>query len=276
MTGARQFVTTADSEQSSDPVRFGAYICLSVPAAARRDLAGLAVPAIAERLGLRNEFDPGSDHPAEAVAYVRGTGVVAADIADPGLERADAVVHVASPEPGQVSEFCAELARLAGPVAEVRVLDGVVRPLVYTGTAMFNFAYAHRALQQSGSVMPNAFLIPMTKTAAWWDKDWMERHTYFLPRYDDSGRKLTDGHPLAAAAGIPGIMRRFYQNATMPAPPTEYDFITYFECSDHDIGTFQDVCAALRDVARNPEWAFVREGPTWRGRRVRTWAELFE
>jgi len=30
----------------------------------------------------------------------------------------------------------------------------------------------------------------------------------------------------------------------------------------------------LRDVARNPEWRFVREGPTWQGRRVATWAEL--
>jgi hypothetical protein len=36
------------------------------------------------------------------------------------------------------------------------------------------------------------------------------------------------------------------------------------------------VCAALRDVTKNPEWRFVREGPTWHGRRVATWPELFE
>jgi len=41
------------------------------------------------------------------------------------------------------------------------------------------------------------------------------------------------------------------------------------------VPTFHRVCAALRDVARNPEWKFVREGPTWHGRRVATWAELF-
>jgi hypothetical protein len=35
------------------------------------------------------------------------------------------------------------------------------------------------------------------------------------------------------------------------------------------------VCAALRDVKRNPEWEFVREGPCWHGRRVATWPELF-
>ncbi len=34
--------------------------------------------------------------------------------------------------------------------------------------------------------------------------------------------------------------------------------------------------AALRDVANNPVWAFVREGPTWHGRRVAGWDELFE
>jgi len=28
-------------------------------------------------------------------------------------------------------------------------------------------------------------------------------------------------------------------------------------------------------VTKNPEWEFVREGPTWHGRRVATWPELF-
>ena len=51
--------------------------------------------------------------------------------------------------------------------------------------------------------MPNAFLVPMSKTAEWWAKDWMERHTYFLPRYDDAGRMMSEGHALAAAAGVP-------------------------------------------------------------------------
>jgi hypothetical protein len=35
------------------------------------------------------------------------------------------------------------------------------------------------------------------------------------------------------------------------------------------------VCASLRNVATNPEWKFVREGPMWQGRRVATWPELF-
>ncbi len=51
--------------------------------------------------------------------------------------------------------------------------------------------------------------------------------------------------------------------------------MTYFECADRDVPVFQRVCAALRDVARNPEWRFVREGPTWHGRRVASWDALF-
>ena len=70
-------------------------------------------------------------------------------------------------------------------------------------------------------------------------------------------------------------MRRTYKNLTEPAPAGEYDFINYFECADAGVPVFHEVCGALRDVARNPEWRFVREGPTWHGRRVASWADLF-
>jgi len=86
---------------------------------------------------------------------------------------------------------------------------------------------------------------------------------------------LNEGHALASAAGIPCLMRRTYKHETEPAPPGSYDFVTYFECADADVPTFHAVCAALRDVSRNPEWKFVREGPTWQGRRVARWTDLF-
>jgi hypothetical protein len=81
--------------------------------------------------------------------------------------------------------------------------------------------------------------------------------------------------PLAAEAGIACLMRRTYKTETEPAPEGAYDFVTYFECADADVPTFHRVAASLRDVDRNPEWRFVREGPTWHGRRVATWPELF-
>ena len=265
----------ADDVRSTEAIRHGAYLCLSVPPGARRAASAAPVPALADRLGLRNEFAHGDGHPPDAIAFLRRVGATPADIVDDGLLGADAVVHVASATAAPVAAFCREITRLLGPAITPLVLGGVVRPKSYTGNAMHNFAYAHQVVQQPGGTMPNAFLVPMSKTAAWWEKGWMERHTYFLPRYDDAGRMVNEGHALASEAGIACLMRRTYKHAVEPAPAGAYDFVTYFECADADVPTFHEVCAALRDVGRNPEWKFVREGPTWHGRRVATWAELF-
>ena len=254
----------------------GAYLCLRPTDG--RDVRSAGAPhiaALAERLGLRNEFDPGGKPPRDSIAFLRRHGGTAGDIPDDDVLGADWVIHVASQAAELVGQFCAEATRWLAPAARIRVLRGVVRPKNYTGAAMNNWAYGRAVVQQPGSAMPNAFLVPLSKTADWWRKDWMERHTYFLPRYDGEGKMVGEGHALAAAAGIPCLLRRTYKNLTEPAGAGEYDFVTYFECADADVPTFHHVCAALRDVARNPEWAFVREGPTWHGRRVASWEALF-
>jgi hypothetical protein len=256
-------------------LRHGAYLCLRAPGEARPALKAARLPALAARLGFRNEFDARDGHPPQAIAFLRRVEATPGSIADESLLGADAVVHVASSGAGPVEEFCAEAGRLLAPVA-TSVIAGVVRPMSYTGGAMHNFAYAQQVTQQPGPAAPNAFLLPLRKTAEWWAKDWMERHTYLLPRYDDAGRMTSEGHALAASAGVSCLMRRTYKGASEPAPEGSYDFVTYFECADADVPTFHAVCASLRDVARNPEWRFVREGPTWQGRRVRDWAELFD
>src|SRR4030095_14330903 len=259
---ARRCVRLDNSVLAGEVLRHGAYVCLRLSAGAdARAAAGVALPALPEKLRLPNQF------------------------------------AAAAGPPSPVSDFCTEAARLLGPLARLRVIGGVVRPRTYTGAAMNNFAYANQVVQQPGRVMPNAFLVPMNKVAAWWAKDWverrtaflvpmnkvaawwakdwMERHTYFLPRYDDEGRMKSEGHALASAAGIPIMLRRTYKSTSEPAPEGAYDFVTYFECADADVPTFHQVCASLRDVNRNPEWKFVREGPTWHGRRVATWPDLF-
>src|SRR2546422_918025 len=223
----------ANDVLSTEVLRHGAYICLSGSADARRHLAAAAVPALATRLGLRNEFDPGSGHPPEAVAFLRRVGATPGAIADDELSRAEAIVHVASSRAAVVAEFGAEATQRLAPAVKPRVLAGVVRPKDYTSAAMNQFAYAHAVPQQPGAAAPNAFLLPMSKTAAWWAKDWMERHTYFLPRYEH-GRMVSQGHALAAEAGIACLMRRTYKHETSPAPAGSYDFVTYFECADAD------------------------------------------
>ncbi len=260
----------------TEVLRHGAYVCLQLSEAVdRRALAAAAVPALAARLGLRNEFDSPDGPPRDSIAFLRRVAATPGAIADDEVLDASCLIHVASPTQAPVAEFCAETTRLLGPTVKPRVLSGVVRPKVYTGAAMDKFAYAHAIVQQPGTKMPNAFLIPMSKTAAWWRKDWMERHTYFLPTYDAGGRMTSEGHALASAAGVPCLLRRTYKYPTEPAPDGAYDFITYFECTDADVPTFHQVVASLRDVKKNPEWQFVREGPTWQGRRVAAWEELF-
>jgi hypothetical protein len=267
-------ITHADDFRSTGRVRYGAYFCLQPTEAVRRELEAIDLSRLATRLGLRNEFEPGVDHPPEAVAYLRRVSATPASISDDALLHAGAIIHVAANTAAPVAEFRAELGRRIDSSA-VRVLTGVVRPPNYTGTLMHNFAYAKRVLQQPGARMPNAFLMPLSKTAAWWSKSWMERHTYFLPRYAQSGERENEGHALVCEPGIACLMRRTYKQEEEPAGADEYDFINYFECADDDVPVFREVCAGLRDVKRNPEWSFVREGPTWQGRRVATWQELF-
>ena len=72
------------------------YVCLRVADGARRGVAAAAVPALAERLGLRERIRGRGRSPAEAIAYLRRVGATPAAIEDDGLLRADAVVHVAS------------------------------------------------------------------------------------------------------------------------------------------------------------------------------------
>jgi hypothetical protein len=253
---------------------FGAYLCARSMGARPDGAALTALSERSERLGLANEF-AGKPTAGESVAFLRRHGAGSAGaIADDDVLHADWVIHVASRRDGVVDSFCQEASKLLAP-AHVRVLSGVIGTKNYTGAAMNNWAYARQVVQQPGSVMPNAFLVPLSKTAEWWRKGWMERHTYFLPRYDDQGQMRSEGHALAAAAGIPCMLRRSYRHPVEPAPEGTYDFITYFECADADVPTFHEVCEALRDVARNPEWRFVREGPTWHGRRVASAQALF-
>jgi len=262
---------------STEILAHGAYLCarrLGDGAAVRH--AGAGVAALAERLGLQNEFVAGTGGARESFAFLARRGGSPGDIRDDDVLQADWVVHVVSTRGDVVREFCDEVSKALAPAASVRVLGGVVQPRNYTGAAMNNWAYARQVAQQPGLVMPNAFLVPMSKTAEWWRKDWMERHTYFLPRYDDAGRMVSEGHALVTESGIAHLLRRTYRSVTQPAGPGAYDFLTYFECDDAHVATFHEVCAALRDAKRNPEWRFVREGPTWHGRRAASWEALFD
>src|SRR3954470_751666 len=160
-----------------DNVRHGAYICVAASVDRFALLAATPIGELAARLALEKEFDA-QGHPANAIAYLRRGETGGGQTPDRGVSDADAVLHVASNDPSVVSAACSEIERLLSGRARIRVLAGTVTPTRYTGGAMHDFAYAGQRAQAAGASMPNAFLLPLRKTAEWWAKDWMERHTY--------------------------------------------------------------------------------------------------
>jgi hypothetical protein len=122
----------------------------------------------------------------------------------------------------------------------------------------------------SGRVQRNVVIIPLNKSKEWWDKAALDRQTYFYPHTDRSGAQVK-GHARAAEAGIGTIFRKLYYNPDGHGREREWDFVTYFECADEHLATFDQICHSLRDVRQNPEWRYVTEGPEWRGRRVLRW-----
>jgi len=170
----------------------------------------------------------------------------------------------------RLAETETELRRRVSDFAEVTALEGAVRVPQYTSAEMYAYAFRSAMPRGSGRVQRNVIIIPMNKSQEWWEKGPLERQTYFYPHADGSGSHV-DGHARAAAAGIGTIFRRLYYNPDGHGREREWDFVTYFECADEQLATFDRVCASLRDVRQNPEWRYVTEGPEWRGRRVVRW-----
>jgi hypothetical protein len=193
----------------------------------------------------------------------------ARDISHPAMSAATCVVYLEAAGLEPLRRYEAGLRALIEPRGgSVETLAGVQRPRSYTSYAMTQFAYAPALPPQPGAQCPLGVVTPQNKTAAWWAMDWMRREGFFLPRYDAQGNLIAQGHALAAAAGIPCITRHLVHAPEGYGREGSYDFIGYFEFAEADAATFRAVMAGLRDMAKNPEWAYVREGPEWWGRRV--------
>src|SRR5262249_2725455 len=89
----------ANDVRPAEPIRHGAYLCLTE--AHRDQRIAAEVRALVDRLELRNESDPGDDHPPLAIAFLRRVGATPpprpGDIADDALLATSAIVHVAAP-----------------------------------------------------------------------------------------------------------------------------------------------------------------------------------
>lgn len=200
-----------------------------------------------------------------------GDPAAALGAAPDGLAAARYVIQVSASYRPRLAEVECELKRRLGPIAEVISIDGAERYPRYTSAEMREYAYKTALPRMSGRLARNAIILPLSKTSSWWEKTALERHSYFYPQHDPVTGGHVKGHARAAEAGIPTVFRKLYHNPDGYQRSGEYDFVTYFECTDEHLGTFDRVCAALRDERQNPEWRYVREGPEWRGHRVLRW-----
>jgi hypothetical protein len=188
-----------------------------------------------------------------------------------GIGAARYVIHVSANYRPRLVEVVCDFKRRIGDAADLRILDGAERTARYTSAEMRTYAYKPALSRQSGRAAANAVILPMSKTAEWWEKTPLERHAYFYPHHEDASGSPVKGHAKSAEAGIRKIFRRLYHNPDGYQRENEYDFITYFECTDENLPVFDEVCRALRDERQNPEWKYVLEGPVWRGKRVLRW-----
>lgn len=233
--------------------------------------------------GFFNEYDiegpvsalgvPRDGQPYETIQFLiqDETAFSLASDAANWLAQAKHVVQVSSKYRPRLAEVEEELRRRVGEAAELRSIDGVLRAPRYSSAELQQYMAKSSAGRRNGRVSRNAIIFPMRKRREWWQQSTLERHMYFYPHLDRSTGVSVKGHALAAEAGIPTLVRRLYHNPDGYQRAGEYDFITYFECSDEGLPVFDRVCKALRDPLQNPEWRFVEEGPMWRGKRVLRW-----
>lgn len=231
--------------------------------------------------GFFNDFDidgsspsltaPRDNQVVETIQFLMQDEPLPAQERDPWIACARYVVQISGRYRPRLQEVEDELKRRLGDAAEVRALDGAVRTPRYSSAEMQHFMYKQAPPRRSGRVSRNAIIVPIRKTAEWWEQSTLERHAYFYPHIDRTTACPVKGHARSAEAGIPVLHRRLYHNPDGYHRPDEFDFITYFECADEALPTFEEVCAALRDPLQNPEWRYVDEGTIWRGRRVLRW-----
>jgi hypothetical protein len=221
--------------------------------------------------GFFNDFDSDGTRDPQPQETIQFLAADARATGREGIGAARYVAHLSANYRPRLDEVACDLKRRVAGAADIIVLDGAERMTRYTSAEMHKFAYKPALSRQSGRVARNSVIMPMSKTAPWWEKSALERHSYFYPHHEDSSGSPVKGHAKAAEAGITKIFRRLYHNPDGYQRPNEFDFITYFECADESLPVFDQICRALRDERQNPEWKYVLEGPEWRGKRVLRW-----
>ena len=226
--------------------------------------------------GFFNDFDIDDARETQAprfetIQFFVREGDEPAECQNPCIHKARHMVQVSSKYRPRLQEIEEELSRRIGDAAEILSLEGAFRSPRYSSAEMVHYSNDGAPSRRSGRLSKNAILAPIRKSSEWWQKSALERHSYFYPRVDQASACPVKGHARAAEKGIPALFRRVYHNPDGYERPGEFDFVSYFECDDDALPVFDRVMTSMRDVHQNPEWAYVEEGPVWRGRRVLRW-----
>ena len=246
---------------ASEILSHGAYVCLRESTAPGRRRRPPPLVALTERLGLRNEFDPGDPPARESFALLRRHGATAADIADEGVLGADCgrprgvqarrgggrVLRGRDETPGAGGAGASPARRRASQELHGSGDEQLgVRPRGGPAARRGDAECVSVPDEQDGGVVAQgldgaAHVFPAALRRAGADG---ERR----PRARDGGRD-------------PVLLRRTYKSVTEPAAEGDYDFVSYFECADAAI---PDVSRGLRRAARRqaqPGVALRARGP---------------
>jgi hypothetical protein len=137
------------------------------------------------------------------------------------------------------------------PVADgLFTLRGVTQHLHYTTAEQQADLGARSRAELEPSADTTAVLIPIRKSAAWWQLAQDRRHAHFQHTPQSAGH-TTIGSPY-----VERVFRRLYHSRYLD-PGLPYDFLTYFEFHASDAPLFERLLAELRDPERNPEWSYV-------------------
>ena len=265
----------SDLNLTIDIIGHQRYLFLQIP----RELQGPELARRIDDLGrdMRNQHDAAGSPSKDALRrgsyqLLRGQPERSSprDIDHPALLEANLLIRLESSDSEPLLQYETELRQGVEPLGiAVESLAGVQRPRSYTSHALTQFAYVAAQAPGPAEQHPLGVVTPMNKTRQWWDLDWMHRERFFLPRYDADENMIVKGHSLAAAAGISCITRRLMHAPDGYGQESSYDFVGYFEFAEEHAPVFEEVMAGLRNVAQNPEWKYVQEGPEWWGRRIR-------
>jgi hypothetical protein len=268
-------MTSGTANASGDPVAanlaFTRFLFVVPRAEDETFLSRLRAAGSAAARGFSNDFDADGSRESQALEAIQFLVSEGERHHDSAIAASRYAVQITGKYRPRLAEAETELQRRLGAAAGVFALEGAERSPRYTSAELHEYAYRQVPPRRTGRVATHALILPISKTPAWWALPVLERHAYFYPHVDAATGCHARGHARSAEEGITTLYRRLYHNPDGYGRSGAFDFITYFECAEQDLGSFARVHRALQDTSQNPEWRYVQEGPLWIGRRVLKW-----